>query len=77
MECGVPGCSDNGDRKLRELREMYEPYLNGLSRRLLMPVPGWGVEKDSNPNRLPTVWERITSQSANPQPAHHIEKDHL
>ena len=32
-------CGEAGDKKLHELREMYEPYLNGLSLRLLMPLP--------------------------------------
>ena len=31
VECGAASkCGDAGDKKLIELREMYEPYLNGL-----------------------------------------------
>jgi Ion channel len=61
MECGVPQCVEAGDRKLRELRRMYEPYLNGLSKRLLMPIPGWGVGGEAASGRGKTVWERISA----------------
>jgi hypothetical protein len=64
MECGVPRCTDAGDHKLRELREMYEPYVNGLSQRLLMAVPGWGVTQQNDRDRARTVWGRITSSAA-------------
>jgi hypothetical protein len=29
------------DRRLAELRAMYEPYANALSRHLIMPLPSW------------------------------------
>lgn len=61
VECGTPDCTDFGDRKLKELRGMYEPYLNGLSRRLLMPLPSWGVGVKSVEN-WKTVWGRISSE---------------
>ena len=62
--CGVPGCEDSGDAKLHELRQMYEPYLNSLSKLLLMPLPSWGV--DAKPNQETTVWGRITSSAPTP-----------
>ena len=38
------------DEELRRYREMYEPYVNGLSDRLLMELPSWlpveGVQDD-------------------------------
>ena len=44
IECGVPGCTEAGDAvKLKELRRMYEPYLDILSKLLLMPLPSWGA----------------------------------
>jgi hypothetical protein len=60
IECGVPGCTDAGDAKLKELRRMYEPYLDVLSKLLLMPLPSWGAEVAAN--RDTTVWGRITSE---------------
>jgi hypothetical protein len=61
VECGVAPCSETGDLKLKELRQMYEPHLLALSRLLWMPVPPWGV--DAAPNSSRTVWGRITSSS--------------
>jgi hypothetical protein len=60
-QCGVGECTEAGDRKLADLREMYEPYLNALSQRLLMPVPTWGVETGVDRDRRATAWGRITS----------------
>jgi hypothetical protein len=54
-------CGEAGDKKLHELREMYEPYLNGLSSRLLMPLPTWGVGQRSVENWKRTAWGKISS----------------
>jgi hypothetical protein len=35
----VPG--PESEAKLKELRLLYEPYVAAISRRLLMPLPGW------------------------------------
>src|SRR5579863_2983970 len=56
-------CGDAGDKKLSQLREMYEPYLNGLSLRLLMPLPSWGVNQGSVENWKRSAWGRISSGS--------------
>lgn len=74
VECGVPGCTEAGDAKLKELRLLYEPYLNGLSQLLLMPLPSWGVELP--PHQENTVWGRITSPAASPRIAE-VETDHF
>jgi hypothetical protein len=67
IDCGVQRCSEGADLKLHELRRMYEPYLNGLSQRLMMPVPTWGVEDDVDRDRLTTAWSRISSPPADSQ----------
>jgi len=54
-------CTEAGDLKLKELREMYEPYLNGLSLRLLMPIPSWGAGTHFEENWKRSAWGRITS----------------
>jgi hypothetical protein len=46
------------------LREMYEPYLNGLSMRLLMPLPSWGVGHNFVENWKRSAWGKITSGPA-------------
>ena len=62
VECGAAGkCSESEDIKLKELRKMYEPYLNGLSSRLLMPLPSWGVGAHFVENWKRSAWGRISS----------------
>jgi len=62
VECRASGkCGEAGDQKLTQLREMYEPYLNGLSLRLLMPLPSWGVGHSFVENWKRSAWGRISS----------------
>jgi hypothetical protein len=64
VECRASNkCGDAGDMKLAKLREMYEPYLNGLSLRLLMPLPSWGVGATFVENWKRSAWGRISSAS--------------
>jgi hypothetical protein len=65
LECRPSSnCGDAGDKKLNELREMYEPYLNGLSMRLLMPLPSWGVGRKFVENWKRSAWGKISSGPA-------------
>jgi len=65
VECRASSkCGDAGDKKLNELREMYEPYLNGLSLRLLMPLPSWGVGYRFVENWKRSAWGKISSGPA-------------
>jgi len=65
LECRPSSkCGDSGDKKLIELREMYEPYLNGLSLRLLMPLPSWGVGQRFVENWRRSAWGKISSGPA-------------
>jgi hypothetical protein len=75
IECADGDCSELGDMKLVELRQLYEPQLYGLSTVLMMPLPSWGVEPKPTTQRRPTVWERITSTTAEPrtQPSDHAK----
>jgi hypothetical protein len=61
----VPVCSRAAaEHKLRDLRSTYEPYINGLSERLLMPYPAWKVAAGRADNWKTSAWERISSQSS-------------
>jgi len=65
LECRASAkCNESGDKKLVELREMYEPYLNGLSMRLLMPLPSWGVGRNFVENWKRSAWEKISGPSS-------------
>lgn len=48
------------ERKLSELRKMYEPYLYVLSRYLFMEVPPWILAKEVNDNWRTSAWGRIS-----------------
>lgn len=76
-DCGVATSAELelGDAKLEELRLLYEPYLNGLSQLLLMPLPSWGVEAPVHSEN--TVWGRITSRAASPRKTEGVETHHF
>lgn len=47
---------DDADARLAELRRMYEPYANALSRRLLMPLPPWMAPESAKDNWTKSAW---------------------
>jgi hypothetical protein len=59
--------TDVSSTKFRELREMYEPYLQALSEFLYMPLPPWILAKEITDNWKTTAWGRITGFSAGQQ----------
>jgi hypothetical protein len=72
IESGAGNGNDNNglDKlglKLLELRQLYEPQLQGLSKLLMMPLPTWGADPKPVVKGRPTVWSRITSAKADPQ----------
>ncbi len=73
LDSGVRCGGDSSDEKLKELRLLYEPHLNVLSRLLLMPLPTWGLE--TRPGQENTVWGRITSRA--PGKPEQVESDHF
>ena len=60
---GIPlRSSVEGDQTLDHLRQMYEPYLNTLSDRLLMPLPPWTLTKPmDNWTRLSASFTDLTA----------------
>jgi hypothetical protein len=72
----VPLCSAAGaGQKLRELRRMYEPYINGFSERLLMPYPAWKAAAGPADNWKTSAWEKISSASSVPMGAG-VDEEH-
>src|SRR5207248_4420446 len=49
---------DEVDRKLIELRRMYEPYVNSLAQFLFMTLPPWIHEGNAMDNWQTSAWER-------------------
>jgi hypothetical protein len=54
------GCPVRDDAQARarvdELRRMYEPYVNAISRRLLMPLPSWVGVQGARDNWQKSRW---------------------
>jgi hypothetical protein len=47
------------ERKLSEMREMYEPYVAALSEFLAMPLPPWILSEAAIDNWKTSAWGRI------------------
>ena len=48
------------DRKLAELRGMYEPYVYALANHLSQPLPGWIPAKKHKDNWQTTAWAQTS-----------------
>ena len=48
---------EDGERRLGELRALYEPFVNGLARRLLFEIPGWTGPDRRTDSWQTTAWE--------------------
>jgi hypothetical protein len=51
------------NRKLRQLREMYEPFLEALSRHLFVGLPPWILKQEIMDNWKTSAWSRISGFS--------------
>ena len=49
------------DQKLRALRQMYEPYLYSLAKRLSLTLPPWISESSLKDNWQTSVWEPVST----------------
>jgi hypothetical protein len=57
-EAGVPLRPDDGGVRLTQLRTMYEPFVNGLSRRLLFALAPVVPAEESADNWQRSAWQR-------------------
>jgi len=61
---------DEADRRLAELRRMYEPYVNSMAENLFLRVPPWVHIGDAMDNWQTSAWERNPAVFASsPEPA--------
>ncbi len=67
---------DESERRLGDLRRMYEPYVAALSERLLMPVGAWVPAKQIVDNWRTSAWARISTDIETPF-AEAEEKEHF
>src|SRR5437016_10786193 len=66
-ESGVVLRNEPGDDStLGDLRAMYEPYVEVLSRFLMMPLPGWLPEHRATDNWQTSAWENTPAATEQP-----------
>ncbi len=66
-QSGVALCRDgNSERRLRDLRRLYEPYAEALSRYFMMPLPPWIATEKRKDNWLVVAKVRANAEDANP-----------
>jgi hypothetical protein len=66
-EAGVPMRSDTpANEKLKQLREMYEPYVSSLARFLAVTLPPWIMSKQVADNWKTSAWGRIAGFTVSP-----------
>jgi Ion channel len=65
--------NETSNRKLKELRDMYEPYLNALARYLCMELPPWILSQEITDNWKTSAWGRISGASAGGRAVDHEE----
>jgi hypothetical protein len=56
--------TEAADKKLADLREMYEPYLEALSRFFYLELPPWILAKEIADNWRTSAWGRIAGFAA-------------
>ncbi|MGA8407283.1 MAG: potassium channel family protein [Candidatus Acidiferrales bacterium] len=64
------------NRKLQELRDMYEPYLHALAHYLYVELPPWILSKEITDNWKTSAWGRISGISVHRHAASDAE-DHF
>jgi hypothetical protein len=58
---GLPLCDGpEDDKKLADLRALYEPYVNGLGRFLIFRLPPWLPDPDAPDNWQTSAWDHDT-----------------
>jgi hypothetical protein len=67
---------DNADRKLVELRDMYEPYIHALAKYLNQSLPPWLPPKKGKDNWQTTAWGRAAGLIEKEVPIVHAD-DHF
>jgi hypothetical protein len=69
-QSGVSMCRDgSSEQRLRELRQLYEPYAETLSRHFCMPLPPWIADQKRKDNWLTVSKVRANAEEANPPAA--------
>jgi hypothetical protein len=66
----------NTEEKLAELRELYEPYVHSLAKRLAITVPGWIASDHKRDNWQSAPWDAAIKARSLEHPGH-VADDHF
>jgi hypothetical protein len=66
---------EEADRRLRELRNMYEPYVNALATYLNQALPPWIPAKKGRDNWQTTAWAKATIATESRIEHTHVQLD--
>ncbi|HET7101129.1 MAG TPA: hypothetical protein VFJ52_08265, partial [Terriglobia bacterium] len=69
LAAGMPLTRLLDDERFRELRQMYEPYVNGLAGQFFMPLPPWSASQQLADNWQRSAWNRIPRSVRRLQPS--------
>jgi len=58
------------ERRLKELRGMYEPYVNALSLHMLLAIPSWTGSVAQKDNWQTSAWEMPAGKNARRRETH-------
>ncbi len=65
------------DQKLAKLRSLYEPYIEGTSRRLLIAVPAWIRTERKKDNWQSGPWDKLIQKKESADAARLVMDDHF
>ena len=68
---------EKADKKLAKLRSLYEPYVQGIARNLLITIPPWIREETKKDNWQTGPWDRMIQQKAGTETVQAILDDHF
>lgn len=67
----------DADQKLAKLRGLYEPYVEALSRRMLLTLPPWLQVEKKKDNWQGGPWDKVIQAQGLRQGAHIVRDDHF
>ena len=68
---------EKANQKLAKLRSLYEPYIQGIARNLLITLPPWVREASKKDNWQTGPWDKMIQRRAGEDPVAAILDDHF
>lgn len=69
--------SSAAEQKVESLRQLYEPYLDGLYRQLMLDIPPWTMLEKKKDNWQTGPWDKLVQAKSLGRKPHHLMDDHF